>query len=228
VIAETGDSQDGATAPEEGAEQTEPAEVPRARRRSKQKRNIGEETRCKLLDAARDLGEELPPPKITVETVASRAGVSRATFYLYFEDKDDIYLELAREACDILYSEASRSPESVTPRDSIVSATRGYAEALARVKPVLRFLYAIAPSDERFGELLTSVRERFYLRIAGNLERGIKQGDYRKLQVAETARALGGMAEHLLVEELLEGRLPPVEPAVEVVADIWYRAITAD
>jgi AcrR family transcriptional regulator len=198
------------------------------RRRPTRKRNSGEETRAKLLDAARRTGSDAPLSRITVEKITTAAGVSRATFYLYFESKDDIYLELVQETCDRLYAEASRPPGVVTAREAIVSATRGYAEAVLESEEVLKLLYTAATSDERFGALLATVRERFFERIARNLERGIAEGIYREIAVDATSRALGGMVEYYFVELVRERRMVDVEQSVELLADLWYRAIAAD
>jgi hypothetical protein len=92
----------------------------------------------------------------------------------------------------------------------------------------MKFLYTVAASEERFGALLSRVRTHFFERIARNLERGIASGTYRDLDIDATSRALGGMVEHFFVDAMLEGRAVPIDRSVELLADLWYRAIQTD
>jgi AcrR family transcriptional regulator len=221
TIDSVNDLADGAPEPDSYVPRTE-------RRKPTRKRNSGKETRLKLLAAARATGAKTPFSRITVEAIAQATGVSRGTFYLYFESKEDIYLQLVQEACARLYVEASRAPGATGAKDSILSATRGYSEALRATEDVMKFLYTVAASEEQFGALLAGSRSRFYQRIARNLERGIASGIYRDVDIDATSRALGGMVEHFFVDAMLEGRAVPVDQSVELLADLWYCAIRAD
>jgi AcrR family transcriptional regulator len=49
-------------------------------------------TRDRLGDALMELALEKPFDKITVQNVLDRAGVSRSTFYMHYNDKDDLFL----------------------------------------------------------------------------------------------------------------------------------------
>jgi AcrR family transcriptional regulator len=82
-------------------------EAPRAapsvglgRRRSK--------TRAKLLAAARDVFFELGYAATTVADIVARAGIGRATFYLYFVSKQDVYRAIADDFGDDLAHRLAR------------------------------------------------------------------------------------------------------------------------
>lgn len=58
----------------------------------------GVKTRRRLLDAAAALLETMSPVSLTAVAVARKAGVSPASFYVYFDDIGDIVHELALDA----------------------------------------------------------------------------------------------------------------------------------
>lgn len=66
-------------------------------RKRKRARNPNPEVRQRLLDAAGGLIREEGFPKLRVEEVAERAGLSVGTFYLYFEGKQDLFANLLIE-----------------------------------------------------------------------------------------------------------------------------------
>jgi len=188
----------------------------------------GDATREQLLSSARAVGGRKPYPRIVIEDITQDAGTSRATFYLYFENKDDIYLELVRETCDTLYTAAGDSWAAGSAAGAIRQATEGYAEQFVANAEVIGVLYTVAPTDPRFHELLESVRLRFYARIERNLARGIEAGIFRPVDAALTSRMLGGMVESFFAENVARAtKRQPIEPAVEVLSDLWYHAIKA-
>jgi len=193
--------------------------APRSRRGS------GEETRAGLLAAARRIGSKSPFSRITVEQLTDAAGTSRATFYLYFKNKDEIYLELARETCDLLYEAAGHTSRGHEPREAIELATRGYVDVFMANADVMRLLYPVARADDRFGSLLSTVRSRFHERIERGLERGIADGVFRPLDAPLVARALGGMVENFCVRQIFHQEPLDDEECVRVLSDLWYHAV---
>ena len=54
------------------------------------------ELRSRLLDAGRAVFAEVGYGGATVDDVIERASTSRATFYRYFKNKNDLFVELSR------------------------------------------------------------------------------------------------------------------------------------
>ncbi len=54
------------------------------------------ERRLQILDAARDVFAKRGYARATVDDIVAEAGVARGTFYLYFEDKRDAFVELVQ------------------------------------------------------------------------------------------------------------------------------------
>lgn len=178
------------------------------------------------MKAARTIGASNPLTRITVDQITRRAGTSRATFYLYFDNRDDIFLQLCRKTCELLYEEAGHSWHGRPPFESIRQATLSYAEAFSRNADVLRLLYTAAPTDTRFAALLDAVRERFARRIERNLRVGADASLFEPLDPPQTARALGGMVEQFLVTSLFSnGESVNIDETATLLATLWYRAI---
>jgi AcrR family transcriptional regulator len=64
--------------------------------------------RERLLDAAEGCLEQFGPQKTSMEDVARAAGMSRATVYRYFENRDELLLGVASRQASALASEAIR------------------------------------------------------------------------------------------------------------------------
>ena len=185
----------------------------------------GEETRASLLAAARKIGSKTPFSRITVEQLTDAAETSRATFYLYFKNKDEIYLELARETCDLLYGAAGCASGEHEPRDAIELALRGYVSAFVANADVMHLLYTVARADDRFGSLLSVVRSRFHERIERALVQGIADGVFRPLDAPLAARALGGMVESFCVRQVFQNEPADEEECIPMLSDLCYHAV---
>src|SRR5262245_16411990 len=96
------------TARGEGVPSALPATAVRARRPPVRRRGDAAATRANLLGSARALADSRSVPDFTVDDIASGAGVSRAAFYLHFENKLAICEEVARTA-QAAFVEAVRS-----------------------------------------------------------------------------------------------------------------------
>lgn len=79
-------------------------------------------TRVAILDAARQLFESEAYHGVTVEAIATRAGVSRAAFYLHFANKREVLDELIaglRAEADVMWPQlrgvAASGPDAIAP-----------------------------------------------------------------------------------------------------------------
>ncbi|MGU3436466.1 TetR/AcrR family transcriptional regulator [Actinomycetes bacterium M1A6_2h] len=75
---------------------------------SSQQRQIsvrGARTRTRVVDAARELFEDVGFRETTMQSIAAKAGVASGTAYQYFQDKSDILLYLLSELEEQLYRE---------------------------------------------------------------------------------------------------------------------------
>jgi AcrR family transcriptional regulator len=99
------------------------------------------ELRNRLLDAGRAVFAEVGYGGATVDDVIERAATSRATFYRYFRNKNDLFVELSRSCFDDMnaivdeLAQIKPGPNDVTDVEELL---RRYRELHARHSGVFR------------------------------------------------------------------------------------------
>lgn len=127
-----------------------------------------EQIERRLLDATdRLMGDGASITELSVDRLATEAGMSRASFYIYFEDKGHLLRSLARHVFVDL-TEAAQRWWSVADRrdpDDVRAAMAAIIAAYRRHQPVLVALNEMAPYDTAVGDtyrdLLAEVSDGF-------------------------------------------------------------------
>jgi len=88
-------------------------------RRSLLRQERSRETRRTLVRAAARLWSERGFDEVTVEDICSAAGVGRTTFYLHFENKDQLLHSLAGATADGVASDLNSLPPTATLDDRL-------------------------------------------------------------------------------------------------------------
>jgi AcrR family transcriptional regulator len=191
------------------------------------RRPNGEQTRSRLLDAARELANEMTFNRVTVQDVTSRAGTSRATFYLYFDNIDEIYLELGRETCEELFRVTTESWTLDDPRTAIHGWAHGYVATFRKHSGVLRVCYARRFDDEAFSALVVDTRRRLSTQLQAHLEAGIALGVVRPMEPRLAGEALNSMMEAVCVHELDDQRHAQLELVAETLGELCFHALAS-
>ncbi|WP_246195387.1 TetR/AcrR family transcriptional regulator [Halopolyspora algeriensis] len=134
-------------------------------------------TRALLLDAAKLAFETLGFARTTVDDITRRAGVSRATFYVYFASKADVFGVLAERLRDSLLR--AQEAHGVDLTDPVAVAETTVAEFLDVYAENLAFITVLehqALSDEHLRTTWHDVRERLLKRATRFVERLVQQG----------------------------------------------------
>jgi AcrR family transcriptional regulator len=183
------------------------------------------ETRDKLLRVAREVFEEDGFDGASISRIVEGANVSRGTFYLYFESKEDIFRTLADEMLGQVV-ELQRPLDTVDPIETIrhsIASFVAYYRDHARLMAVLE---QVATHDEGFRALRRDMRrgvaERAVKFIASLQKRGVVPAT---VDPRYAGTALTGMIDRfayvwLVLEEDFD------EPdVVENLTRLWYQAI---
>lgn len=81
-----------------------------------------EEKRKKILDAAYELFKSSSVSDTSISMICEKAGIAKGTFYLYFQDKEDVLRNLVRRmSFDILKDAHNNIKESDSFVDSVIS-----------------------------------------------------------------------------------------------------------
>lgn len=187
----------------------------------------GRRRQSELLDAARQTFLELGYFETRVEHIATRANVSRATFYTYFDSKDGILAVLVGELVDDLF-EASRRPTvgTRTPHEMLEATIRQFMDAYRERAPMIRVLeQGVACSDEIL-QLRLQIRARFGARLAHAIRVLQDSGQARGGLDAELASyALGGMVDDVARGHYVLEQLDDDEALIATLTEIYARAI---
>src|SRR3954471_18513963 len=92
----------------------------------------GEQTRARLLDAAKGIFEENGFLEARISDIAERAGLSHGAFYHYFDSKEQIFREIAETLDDELAEPMDRvilaHGSSAGPKERLQTALRQHLE----------------------------------------------------------------------------------------------------
>ncbi len=199
------------------------------RRRGPTKGDLKEEA---ILETCERLLQKKPMNDIGVDELAAGAGISRSSFYFYFESKDAVLRTLVARIAEEMFAEAEswldrtdEAPEVTTMRT--IEATAAVWEAHG---PVLRAAvqnWGTVPEMRAFGEGLV---RRFVDRSAKSIEEAREAGDAPGGPDPKAlATALIWMNERCFYTSSLSA-----DPAlsrkelVPTLTAIWLRAIFAD
>lgn len=131
-----------------------------------------------IVDATLDLLAEVGPSALTVEEVASRAGVGKATIYRRFSGKDELVLESLVTLNDDLVD----VDDALTTRDALVLLLEQMLSQQAschwgRILP--RVMGHARSHPELFGAIYDAVIEPRRERFRAVLRRGVGRGEIR-------------------------------------------------
>lgn len=165
-----------------------------------------EEIEQRLLDATeRLMGDGASFTELSVDRLATEAGMSRASFYIYFEDKGHLLRRLAGRVFGELASGAERwwsvahrlDPDDVrAAMAAIVASYRGHQPLLIALSEMAGYDPLVAAT---YRELLTEISGR----VAQVIEDGQADGSIRRsLPATATASALTWMVERSCQQNL--------------------------
>ncbi|HTX93619.1 MAG TPA: TetR/AcrR family transcriptional regulator [Mycobacterium sp.] len=169
-----------------------------------------EQMERRLLDATERLMRKGASfTELSVDRLSSEAGISRASFYIYFEDKGHLLRRLAGQVFADLADSANRWWGVAARRnpDDVRVAMAGIVESYRRHQPVLVALNEMAGYDPVVGATYRNLLTAISGRVARVIEDGQADGSIRPdLPAATTASALTWMVERTCQQNL------PVNP----------------
>jgi AcrR family transcriptional regulator len=202
-----------AAVPKRAAAPKEPA---RAGRRSPALRD---ERRAQLVDAARDVFGQKGYHAATVDDITRAAGVAKGTFYLYFEEKREVYYELVRTFLRHVKDIGASVAREVRTAQDFFARSEDAANELVRVflehHKLARLTYRESMSLDAELERLLRDFYRDLARVeADNVRLGIELGLFRQVDPMICAYAHIGMVERVALALLHE----PSPPEPKLVA----------
>jgi AcrR family transcriptional regulator len=129
-----------------------------------------------LLDAAARVFTARGYEDTTVAAITAEAGVSRATMYVYFASKEDVFLALATRIRDDFLAAQEVVDNGDDPRAVIVATVHSYADAVLAAGPLLRLIAQRGAVDPQVAALDAEISERPIRRFTRYLDRQAAAG----------------------------------------------------
>lgn len=139
-----------------------------------------------------------------LEDVARRAGVTKGTIYLYFENKEALFKALIRQTIVPVLAQGEELAKSFTgtARDLFERLVREYWRLVGETSLVGIPKLMMAEANN-FPELARFYYEEVVTRghrlMAGVLERGIKAGEFRRVNVAVATKLAMAPVMHAVI-----------------------------
>ncbi|HZC99803.1 MAG TPA: helix-turn-helix domain-containing protein [Actinomycetes bacterium] len=199
--------------------------------------------RSRVLDTALELVGRHGLAELSMDELAARAGVSRATLYRLFPGKVALFAELVRRfspfepIASVLETMGDRPPAEVIP-----AVARAMATAMeGRIGLLLQLLFEFSRSGPGshagadFQERAARAMRTLPL-VAGYLAEQMAAGRLRRMDPVLAVQALAGpIVMHLLMRAPAESRSGPgrggalpLEEVVDELVGSWLRAMTPD
>lgn len=152
----------------------------------------GENTKQKLFDTAAELFSRYDFDNVTVDTIVEAAGLSKGTFYIYFESKDALIAEFLSNYVNSIDSDYKSHLESLPPE---TTATEMILSLIEKTTDVLTdsighhrmsIVYKVHLSNTINMEAVTGYNRKLYQMFADVLEIGLAQGEFRTMLPIDT------------------------------------------
>jgi AcrR family transcriptional regulator len=190
--------------------------------------------RLEILEAARKAFSEKGYSETRVEDIASLAGISKPTIYLYFRNKEELFFSLISEGLGYLSSLMRRCSED--PGSPIEKIERLIRTKLSFYQENKEFFRIIALERARIGAgAETRVGEEILRRdlehvemIASCLEEGIKAGHIRAdVNPRDAALSLMGIVNVFVLQWIIECQKEDLSSKSHIISDLFLKGCMA-
>ena len=185
-------------------------------------------TEAAVLTAMEELlADGMPYAALSVERIATRAGISRTAFYFYFADKRELLMRLASELSDEFYREADAWWSGAGDGSEQLTAAVGKIAALYRAhSPLVCAIVEVSAYDEVVGPFWRALVERFVDASAQRIATEIEAGRADPALVPHAmAFSLVWMTERALYQMLAQDDPVCGEELVRALARIWTSTV---
>jgi TetR/AcrR family transcriptional regulator, ethionamide resistance regulator len=216
-----------ATARKATARKTATRKTDPSRRRGPSKGDLKE---AAILDTAWQLLTEKPLTAITIDDLARGAGISRSSFYFYFDSKDAVLRALSSRVADEIRGATGPSfdPDVIATDDQVRASIAGYLHRWREKGPMLRAMAVMSEQDEELRAFWAGVTGELLDRFADGIERARSAGAVPPGPPAarDLARVIVAMLWRVGYELSIDQPSPAEERRiVDTVATVCLRAV---
>jgi AcrR family transcriptional regulator len=186
-----------------------------------------------ILDAARECFFKDGFEATTISQIAEKVELSTGTLYLYFKNKEEIYVSILEEGLEILYAVMKDSEVAdATPSQLLEGYANAYYRFYTEHGEYFDIMFFLRRPDRRV-EVERELEEKLERQtssclglVESAIERGIREGDFRMVSSYEAARVMWATMNGIMVlheqrtEEITRQKLPRlIEVATSLLLD---------
>lgn len=140
-----------------------------------------QQTRDLVLDTALRLFNEHGYLGVRVEDIAQQAGVSRATFYKHFAEREQILAELFERllGADTAPAQALKPPDSATTEQEVTTAVEDAVRSMLAQEDLARFVYSLPVRHSALLRPEVATTPPVFAQVTHLLEQGVQRGEVR-------------------------------------------------
>lgn len=181
-----------------------------------------EKTKQDILAAARKVLAEKGYHNAKIIDIAAAADIGVGTFYLYYQTKDALFLELIEETARLLKEDIERARSTVESAiGKLRAANLAFFSFAQENRDLLKIVFG---HGNTFNELLRRVYAVFISDAAGRVTEGIDQAEFRSVPPLVVANALVGMSAQV-VSWWIDQAEPSAEEMAAIMTDFVLRGI---
>jgi AcrR family transcriptional regulator len=165
---------------------------------------LDEQKRLNIIAAAAELFATQPFHKVRLSEVAETAGVGKGTLYIYFKNKDDLYLSVLYSSFAQLIERMQRrlDQDQLNPMENLEAAIREIVHFAYQNPYMHELMRTITWHGDVDNALWCSKRKELKALLESIIRRGIAGGDFTDPHPELTARFIPGLARSALLEGL--------------------------
>ena len=190
---------------------------------------LSEFRKSELLSAARSVFARRGFRKATIDDIAREAGVAKGTVYLYFDSKQQIYLEALRFGIESLVAEMRMK---ATAAGTCADKLRGLVGAKIEFFDTHRDFFQIYQSE--FGQPgcdtsgLALCKDLYFEQakvIEKVLQEGVREGSIRKLNLRKTAFAIADLTRGIAIQRVLGWSKTRLADEIDFIFGLLWKGI---
>ncbi|MBO9499577.1 MAG: TetR/AcrR family transcriptional regulator [Novosphingobium sp.] len=199
------------------------------------KRTKGERTRDMLKFGAIKVLDDVGYHAMRVSDICEAAGVAAATFYLYFDNKEQVTRVVLAEYLGAAMKMMAVRPEAKNAFASIRASHLKWLEVMNANAGLMRCILQLGDEVADFRDLAHAANKHWYERIAQSVVRDHAAGAVSADVALLAAYALGAMMDELArklvihpdpaLVELKDRTAPSNEDLADFLAVLWYQAL---
>ncbi|MTV26795.1 TetR/AcrR family transcriptional regulator [Nitriliruptoraceae bacterium ZYF776] len=196
----------------------------RARRTRETQQDRARKTREMLLAAARRVFAEKGYLRATVADIVAEAGRAHGTFYLYFDNKQDVFAALLDEAIESLSSQSKAMWRHENPTRSVWVTVRRFLEEFGDNQDLWLLFDHMTATDPTF----TALRDNWRAEFVARIRRGIESAATPATATLDTqvlAEILAAMVDEVCRVLYLEGRRWHPDTVALHITTLWARGL---